>query len=78
VDLLAEGALDAESLTPDSGSQQTDVTVEATFEVQNGSGTVLARDTATDTASLSVEKAAIEPSEYGTVEGSGGLSIELE
>jgi hypothetical protein len=54
------------------------VTVEATFEVQNGSGTVLASDTATDTAALEVEKAAIEPSEYGSVSGSGGLSIEVE
>jgi hypothetical protein len=78
VDLLAEGALDADSLTPDSGSRATDVTVEATFTVENGSGTVLARDSATDTATVEVEKAAIEPSEYGDVSGSGGLSIELE
>jgi hypothetical protein len=78
VDLLAEGALAAESLTPDSGSRATDVTVEATFEVQNGSETVLAEDTASDTASLSVEKDAIDASEYGSVGGSGGLSIELE
>jgi len=78
VDLLAEGALAAADLTPDSGSRATDVTVEATFTVENGSGEVLAEDTASDTASLSVEKAAIDPSEFGTVEGSGGLSIELE
>jgi hypothetical protein len=78
VDLLAEGALAADSLTPDSGSQETDVTVEATFEVQNGSGTVLARDTATDTATLDVTAESIDPSEYGSVEGSGGLAIELE
>jgi hypothetical protein len=78
VGLLSEGALDAESLTPDSGSRATDVTVEARFTVENGSGTVLARDTATDTATLAVEKAAIDASEFGTVEGSAGLSIELE
>jgi len=78
VDLLSEGALDAATLTPDSGSRATDVTVEATFTVENGSGTVLARDSATDTASLSVEKDAIDAAEFGTVEGSGGLAIELE
>jgi hypothetical protein len=77
-DLLSEGALDADSLTPDSGSRATDVTVEARFSVENGSGTVLARDTATDTATVEVEKAAIDAAEFGTVEGSGGLSIELE
>jgi hypothetical protein len=78
VELLAEGALDADSLTPDSGSRATDVTVEATFEVANGSGTAIARDTATDTATLDVTKESIKPSEFGSVEGSGGLSIELE
>jgi hypothetical protein len=78
VGLLSEGALDAESLTPDSGSRATDVTVEATFEVANGSGTVLARDTATDTATLDVTKESIDPNEYGSVGGSGALSIELE
>jgi hypothetical protein len=78
VDLLSEGALAADSLTPDSGSRATDVTVEATFSVENGSETVLARDSATDSATLSVEKDAIDPSEYGSVSGSGGLAIELE
>jgi hypothetical protein len=78
VDLLAEGALAADALTPDSGEQATDVTAEVYFVVKNGSGDAIAEDTASDTATLSVEAEAVDPSEYGDVSGSGGLSIELE
>ena len=43
-----------------------------------GGGEVLARDTATDSATVTVERDAIESSEYGEIGGSGGLSIETQ
>lgn len=77
VGLIEQGVLTADGLTPDSGEQATDVTVEARFRVLNDGGTPLATDTATDVATLTVDKQAIDAAQYGTVEGSGALTIEL-
>ena len=48
------------------------------MEVENGDGEVLARDTATDSATVTVERDGIEAGEYGEVGGAGGLSIETQ
>ena len=77
VDLLAAGVLDADAITPDAGERSTDVEVESRLFVENADGGVLAQASATDTATLSIERAIeLDPSEYGSVGGSGGLTIE--
>jgi len=72
--LLGE-VVDAEALAPGSGERETTVTVEARLRVENSSGDVLAEATATDTAPVTVERTA-DASEYGSVGGSGELTIE--
>ena len=74
VDLLGD-AVAAETVTPESGSRETTVTVEARFRVENADGEVLAREVASDTAPVTVERTA-SASEYGSVGGSGSLTIE--
>lgn len=76
VDLIAEGALSASSLTPSSGERETDVTIEARLRVLGGD-TVLARDSVSDVATVTIERDAVNPDEYGSVGGSGSLSIEI-
>ena len=77
-DLVESGVLDAAAIAPEDGERATDVDVEARLEVENGDGEVLARDTTTDSATVTVERDAIEASEYGDVGGAGGLSIETQ
>ena len=77
-DLVAAGVLDAAAIAPDDGERETDVDVEARLVVENGSGEVLARDTATDSATVTVERDSIVAGEYGEVGGAGGLSIETQ
>lgn len=74
VDLLGD-VLTASALAPDSGTRETDVTVEARFRVESSSGEVLARDSASDTATLSVTR---EQGAAADVGGSGSLTIETE
>ena len=77
VDLLAEGVLSADAITPDSGERSTDVEVESRLFVENAGGDVLAQASATDTATLSIERVIeLDPEEYGSVGGSGALTIE--
>jgi len=75
VDLIASGVL--EDVAPDDGTRDTDVTIEARLRVLGGDD-VLARDTVSDTATVSVERDAVDASEYGDVGGSGTLTIETE
>jgi len=74
-DLLAAGALDAASLAPSGGERATEVTVEARLRVAADDGAVLARETTSDEATVTVTRDSVEPSEYGEVGGSGSLSI---
>ena len=76
VDLLAEGAVDAAALAPESGERETTVTVEARLRVEASDGSVLARETASDTAPVTVESDGLDASAYGSVGGSGELTIE--
>ena len=77
-ELVESGVLDADAIAPEDGERDTAVDVEARLEVENGDGEVLARDSATDSATVTVERDAIEAGEYGEVGGSGGLSIETQ
>jgi len=79
VGLLAEGVLSAGALEPDAtGTRETTVTVEARLRVESTSDSVLARETASDTAVLTVTRDGVEASEYGQVGGDGSLSISTE
>jgi len=79
VGLLEEGALSASDVEPSgTGERETTVTVEARLRVENSGGTVLARETTSDTATLSVTRDGVEASEYGQVGGSGSLAITTE
>ncbi|UXF50935.1 MAG: hypothetical protein HQRvContig03_14 [Haloquadratum phage sp.] len=72
--LLGE-VVDADALAPGSGERETTIDVEARLRVENSGGDVLAEATATDTAPVTVERTA-EASEYGSVGGSGAVTIE--
>jgi len=79
VGLLAEGALASSDVEPSgTGERETDVVVEARLRVENAGGTVLARETTSDTATLTVTRDGVEASEYGAVGGSGSLTISTE
>jgi len=79
VGLISEGALSASDVEPDgTGARETTVTVEARLRVENADGTVLARETTSDTATLTVTRDGVEASEYGAVGGDGSLSISTE
>ena len=62
-------------MAPDDGTRDTDVTIEARLRVLGGDD-VLARDSVSDTATVSVERDAGDAAEYGDVGGSGTLTIE--
>ena len=78
MDLLSEGAVDAAALAPESGERETTVTVEARLRVESSDGSVLARETASDTAPVTVERDGLDASAYGSIGGDGGLTIEAE
>jgi len=79
VGLNAEGAIAAADVEPSgTGERETTVTVEARLRVENSSGTVLARETTSDTATLTVSRDGVEASEYGQVGGDGSLTIATE
>jgi hypothetical protein len=65
----------ADALAPADGERETTIDVEASMRVESSSGAVLAEATATDTAPVTVERTA-SASEYGSVDGSGSLTIE--
>jgi len=54
------------------------VTVEARLRVENSAGDVLARETTSDTATLTVTRDGVTASEYGAVGGDGSLTISTE
>ena len=76
VDLVAAGVLDADALAPDDGERATDVTIEARMRVENGGGDVLAESSASDVATVTLERETVDVAEYGEVGGSGSLLIE--
>ena len=54
------------------------MTIEARLRVENADGTVLARETTSDTATLTVTRDGVEASEYGEVGGDVSLSVRTE
>jgi len=77
--LISEGALAASDVEPDgTGARETDVTVEARLRVENADGDVLARETTSDTATLTVTRDGVDASAFGAVGGDGSLSISTE
>lgn len=72
--LLGE-VVDASALAPAEGERETTISVEARMRVENGDGDVLAEATATDSAPVTVERTT-EATEYGSVGGSGELTVE--
>ena len=76
MDLLDAGAVDAAASAPESGERETTVTVEARLRVETSGGELLASETASDTAPVTVERDGVDASEYGRVGGDGGLTIE--
>ena len=55
----------------------TDVTVESRLRVENADGEALAKAEASDSATVTVEREVeIDPEEYGSVGGDGGLTVE--
>jgi hypothetical protein len=76
-DLISAGVLSAAGLTPDAGGEQaTDVRLVARMRVENDDGDVLAKASASDTATVTVGRDDTDPSEYGNVGGSATLAIE--
>ena len=78
VDLVGEGVLDADGLTPEAGERETPVDVESRLRVENASGEVLASATAADTAPITIEREALNAGEYGSIGGSGTPTVERE
>ena len=79
VGLIQQDAIAATDVEPDgTGERETDVVVEARLRVENAGGDVLARETTSDTAVLTVTRDGVEASEYGAVGGSGSLTISTE
>jgi len=79
VGLIEQSALSASDIEPDgTGERATDVVVEARLRVENADGDVLARETTSDTATLTVTRDGVEASQYGEVGGDGSVTISTE
>jgi hypothetical protein len=79
VGLIQQGAIAASDVEPSgTGERETSVTAEARLRVENSGGTVLAKATTSDTATLTLTRDGVEASEYGQVGGSGSLTITTE
>jgi hypothetical protein len=79
VGLIEQGAIAAANVEPDgTGERETSVTVEARLRVENSAGDVLARETTSDTATLTVTRDGVDASAFGAVGGDGSLSISTE
>lgn len=78
VDLIESGAVSADAITPSGGTRETTIDVEARLFVEASDGTVLAREVASDQATVTIDAESVNADEYGSVGGSGGLTIETE
>jgi len=79
VGLIEQGALASSDVEPDgTGERETTVTVEARLRVENADGDVLAKETTSDTATLTVTRDGVDASAFGEVGGDGSLSISTE
>lgn len=80
VDLLEADVLESDDLVPGEGGEITDTEVHLGVEMRlyDKNDLVIAADSQTDTATIAVTKSAYNPDEYGSVSGSGELTVELE
>ena len=76
MDLVDAAVLDADALAPDDGERATEVTIKARMRVENGGGDVLAKSSASDVATVTLERETVDVAEYGEVSGSGSFVIE--
>jgi hypothetical protein len=79
VDLLAEGVVDADSVTPSErgASTATEIVVGVELRLRDASDMVIAADSRTDTATIEVTKDDYDPDAHGTVSGEGSVTIEV-
>ena len=77
-ELLSAGVLSGDAIAPEAGVLETDVFVAVEFWVQSADGTRLAEAEASDLATLTVERDGYEAGDYGSVGGSGTLTINAE
>jgi len=80
VDLVGADVVDADDLTPTDGGETVETTVYVGVEMRlyDDSELVIAADSATDSATITVEKDDYDPNEHGSVGGAGELLVELE
>jgi len=80
VDLLDEGVLSGDAIVPGEGGATAETTVHLAVEMRlyDDADLVLAADSQATTATLSLTKSDYNPQEYGSVSGSGELTVELE
>lgn len=80
VDLLSAASLSAEQFVPDSGGATVETIVQVGVEMRlyDSDELVIAADSQTDSATVSVEQSAYDPTEHGSVTGAGEITVELE
>jgi len=79
VGLIEQDAIAPADIEPDgTGARETEVTIEARLRVATSGGTVLARETTSDTAVLTVTRDGVDAAAFGEVGGDGSLSISTE
>lgn len=79
VDLVAEDIVTADALVPGEGgtTAETTVHVGAEMRLTDENDMVIAAASQTDTATVAIEKSAYDPSEHGSLTGTGSVTVEL-
>jgi len=72
--------MDEDDLVPSEGGEtvETKVHVGAEMQLEDEAGLVIAADSQSDTATVSIEKSAYDPDKHGALAGTGELVVELE
>lgn len=80
VDLLDAGVLAADALVPDADGETvaTEVHVGAAMRLRDERDLVIAADSQTDTATITIETSAYDPDEYGAVAGAGNVTVDVQ
>ncbi|MFP4117227.1 MAG: hypothetical protein ACLFSD_00040 [Salinivenus sp.] len=80
VDLLGEEIVEADTLVPEEGGEETatEIVVGVEFRQRDENDMVIAADSETTTATVTIEKSEYDPDEHGDVAGSGSVTVEVE
>lgn len=80
VDLLSEGIVESDAITPSERGAETstEIVVGAELRLRDESDMVIAADSQTDTATVTIEKDDYNPDAHGTVSGSGSVTVQVE